>query len=59
MRLILIAVIGTTVAGCAAVPAAPGGSAEAKNACMSRMYAARARGAVNWLVYENCMREKQ
>ena len=47
-------------AGCATpAPATKMSAEEAHQACLSRMYTARSRGAVHWQIYDYCLKERQ
>lgn len=59
---VLIPVLLALVAGGCATREAPPpklSATEAHEECAGRMYAARARGAVHWHIYENCLKGHQ
>ncbi len=58
MRVIVLAMLGMALSGCAAADA-PRGADEIRNHCLSRMYQARMRGAVNWQIYDTCLKGAQ
>lgn len=55
MRMIALAMLGMALSACA-VADAPRGGDEIRNHCLSRMYQSRMRGAVNWHIYDTCLK---
>ena len=55
MRVIAVAMLGVALSGCAAADAPRGGDA-LRNHCLSRMVQSRMRGAVNWQIYDTCLK---